>query len=160
TWAAHDASITCLAVSHDGVQVASAGTQWSRANGGEVRVWEATTGKSLATMHTREPVASLAFGSLDKLAIGTGQAEVGQIELRDWAKAEIQSGLKGHSGPVMALAFSSDGSTLVSGGSDHTVRIWDLATGKERNPLSQQHGPATGVAFAPDGRSVAALTGP
>ena len=160
TWTAHDAAVTCLAVSRDGAQVASAGTQWTRATGGEVRVWESTTGKSLASLHTQEPVASLAFGAADQLAIGTGQAEVGPIEVHDWAKGQILSGLKGHSGPVMALAFGSGGRILASGGSDHTVRIWEVATSKERNPLSLQHGPAAGVAFAPDSRSVAVLTGP
>jgi WD40 repeat protein/serine/threonine protein kinase len=159
TWAAHDAVVTCLAVSRDGAQVASASTQWSKAKGGEVYVWDVANSKSLATLHTREPVASLAFGSSDILAVGTGQAEVGQIEIHDWAKGRAPNVLKGHGGPVMALAFSSDAGTLASGGSDHSVLIWDVASEKELNPLHHPRGSATAVAIAPDGRSVAALIG-
>jgi serine/threonine-protein kinase len=159
TWTAHDAAVTCLAASSDGAQVASASTQWSKAKGGELCVWDSASGKAIATLHTREPVASLAFGSFDLIAAGTGQAEVGQIELYDWAKSQSLPVLKGHGGPVMALAFGNNGSTLASGGSDHSVRIWDVATKKERSPLLHSHGSATAVAFSPDSHSVAVLIG-
>jgi WD40 repeat protein len=38
--------------------------------------------------------------------------------------------------------------------------MWDTASGKEKDPLARQHGPATAVAFAPDSGSLAVLTGP
>jgi FOG: WD40 repeat len=38
--------------------------------------------------------------------------------------------LRGHSGWVNTLAFTSDGKRLVSG-SDSTVRVWDISTGTE-----------------------------
>lgn len=36
----------------------------------------------------------------------------------------------GHTDVVHSLAFSSNGSVLVSGGADDTVRMWDTVTGK------------------------------
>src|SRR5262249_40866305 len=39
--------------------------------------------------------------------------------------------LVGHIGWVRSLQFSSDGNKALSGGSDLTVRTWDLTTGKE-----------------------------
>ena len=37
--------------------------------------------------------------------------------------------LTGHSGWVMSVAFSRDGTRIVSGSSDTFVKIWDVATG-------------------------------
>ncbi|HEY9874810.1 MAG TPA: hypothetical protein V6D12_15335 [Candidatus Obscuribacterales bacterium] len=36
----------------------------------------------------------------------------------------------GHCHSVVAVAFSSDGQTLVSGSEDTTIKIWDLRTGE------------------------------
>jgi WD40 repeat protein len=40
-------------------------------------------------------------------------------------KAEQQSA---HSGWVMSVAFSPDGSTIVSGSLDMTIKVWDAGT--------------------------------
>ena len=46
--------------------------------------------------------------------------------------------LTGHGGRVAAVAVSADGRRAVSGGSDGTVRVWDLATGKQIASASQR----------------------
>ena len=42
--------------------------------------------------------------------------------------------LKGHEGPVYAVAFTPDAKTLVSAGDDGTVRLWEAATGAPALP--------------------------
>ena len=39
--------------------------------------------------------------------------------------------LTGHSEGVCVVAFSGDGTRIVSGSKDHLVKIWDTATGAE-----------------------------
>jgi WD40 repeat protein len=39
--------------------------------------------------------------------------------------------LKGHTGWVNSVAFSSDGTQIVSGSGDESVRVWDASTGFE-----------------------------
>jgi WD40 repeat protein len=58
-------------------------------------------------------------------------------------------------GYVHAVAFAPDGKTLATGSSDGVVKLWDVATGKERRTLRGHRGNICSVAFAPDGRTLA-----
>jgi WD40 repeat protein len=64
--------------------------------------------------------------------------------------------LKGHgyNQTVYSVAFSSDGTKLLSNGLDGTVRLWDLATGKDSELVSGNYA-AGAVNFSPDGHWLA-----
>src|SRR5262249_46336962 len=57
---------------------------------------------------------------------------------------------------LRTLAFSPDGATLAGGGDDGRLRLWDVATGKEKQIFPADGSRVRSVAFAPDGKTVAA----
>ena len=62
-----------------------------------------------------------------------------------------------HLGQVNALAFGPDGRTLYTGGSDNTVRVWDLDRGTERTRFTWPVGTKVlSMAVCPDGLRAAA----
>jgi WD40 repeat protein len=75
----------------------------------------------------------------------------------------IAAQITGHTGPVDALTFSPDGTTLASASWDGTIRLWEAATGHPRGrpitghaqPADWAPDPVTGVAFSPDGKTLA-----
>ena len=66
--------------------------------------------------------------------------------------------LKGHTEIIRCVAFAPDGQTLASGSDDHTVKLWDLATGQPRATIPLNDG-VRSVAFAPGGQTLAIACG-
>jgi WD40 repeat protein len=58
-------------------------------------------------------------------------------------------------GDSPVIAFSPDSKTIISGGFDKTVRIWDVATGKLRYPILQHDAPISSLTFSPKGETIA-----
>ncbi|HEU0089615.1 MAG TPA: hypothetical protein VFQ77_18550, partial [Pseudonocardiaceae bacterium] len=50
-----------------------------------------------------------------------------------------------------SVAYSPDGTHLLSGGDDGSVRVWDAATGAPVHQLSGHTGAVWSVAYSPDG---------
>jgi WD40 repeat protein len=63
--------------------------------------------------------------------------------------------LKGHDGPVHAVAFSPDGRWLASASGDRTIKLWKVSTWQPARTLSGHIEDVNAVAFSPDGRWLA-----
>jgi parallel beta-helix repeat protein len=63
--------------------------------------------------------------------------------------------LTGHTSYVNSVAFSPDGRLLASGSLDDTIKLWEVASGREVRTLSGHTSWVNSVAFSPDGRLLA-----
>ena len=57
----------------------------------------------------------------------------------------------GHNSCASAVAFSPDGTQLLSGSFDHTLRLWDAASGECLQAFKGHESLVASVAFSPDG---------
>ncbi|EMD36793.1 hypothetical protein CERSUDRAFT_95063 [Gelatoporia subvermispora B] len=76
------------------------------------------------------------------------QLERGDTRMRRLLRQAL---LEGHTNRVHTVTFSSDGTHIMSGSSDGTIRIWDAITGQTLlKPLHGHTAPVNSVAFSPD----------
>ena len=155
----HTDCVKAIAFSLDGATLASVSDGLSYGHH-SVRLWDVATGRERTVLkgHTKSscPIAFSPDGAT--LASGSDGLSYGHhsVWLRDVATAHIiRSELTAHTGKVTAIAFSSDGATLASGSVDHTVRLWDVATGRERAVLTGHTDCVEAIAFSPDGATLA-----
>lgn len=103
-------------------------------------------GKWLAVFGSESPARDAFLTPLD--ADGRPEFDGRKVAWRTWRVG---------AGSVRALAFAPDGRTLATGGSDHVVRVWDVATQKLKATLYVAPPPLAGetpadwLAFTPDG---------
>lgn len=132
---------TCLAYSSDGKFLATGG------NGNQIALWDAATGKEIhrwkghVDFHDSVDARSKDFFVHRAYVFYQPAAGANGTEAR---------------GMIFDLAFSPDNKTLASVACDGKVRLWDVATGKQRLAAGGHVSPlVTSVAFSSDGKFVA-----
>jgi len=142
----HQDEVNCVVVSPDGFRVATGSKDRS------VRVWDLSIGTCTLILegHT---------GPVNALAVtpdGVRIVSCGDGEIKAW---DISSGaclytVKSHW--IKTVVVTPDGRWILTGSDDHTVRIWDLATGRYLRTLAKHESGVNVLALKPDGKSVLA----
>jgi len=100
-----------------------------------------------------KPLLRCCFDPADRYIYSAGQhRNIWRVPLTEDSEGENITELAGHDGWVLALAASSDGNTLVSGGSDGQLIWWSPEGDKPkiRKQLEAHDGWVRDIAFSPD----------
>jgi WD40 repeat protein len=124
----HGKGISCLALTTDGLTLATGGDD------GSIKLWDVASRKGRRTIGAnRGSVYSVCFAPDGKRLVSTGATEARLWEpgtgkaLRTWT----------HDGfLVRSAVFTPDGKGIVTGGWDGSARLWDAQTGEQRGHFS------------------------
>jgi RNA polymerase sigma factor (sigma-70 family) len=132
-----------------------------------VVIWEFPSGRELRQIPLPGPPGyhklavspdgkTLAVADTTPKAAGAGKN--GEVTLWDPGTGKLRSKLvlEGMADLLTVVDFGPDGQTLVTKNPDGTVRLWDLATGRERGRFPSGYNIAPTYSFSPDGKVLAA----
>jgi RNA polymerase sigma factor (sigma-70 family) len=129
----------------------------------DVKLWDAGTGRELATLSGHaEGIRSLAVSADGKVLATGSQGNRGEPKTRTvrlWDLAAAKELITEHaielSDDAMAMAFSPDGKTLAAGLHEGDIKLFDVATGKERLTWKGHPDWVMSLAYSPDGKILA-----
>jgi WD40 repeat protein len=128
---------------------------WDTQTSGQVTS-DGGTGKTTAEMQTESTFTDAGWD----FTTPVWTIDEGMDYPRLWWDAETGQEIRtfrGHTGQVRSVAFSPDGTRVLTGSSDETAKLWDAETGQEIRTFLGHTGWVVSVAFSPDGKRV--LTG-
>ena len=146
--AGHTAAVKALAFSTDGARLVSGSLDKT------VIVWDVQNfgraGPVLTTPSAVHGVAVVSEGKQIATAGADNLIRVWTVPAEGVDNAQPQREIKGHGGPVHSLVtVQANGSQLLSGSQDGTVRLWSVADGKQLRSMNHG-GPVVSVAVRPD----------
>ena len=167
----HTDSVTSLVYSPDGNTVATA-SGGRHSNDGTVRLWNTKTGETQAILTGHHRINAIAYASDGKTltsqqtnGVRSWDAKTGKHKTTRIHKVKDTPTEYSHAGGISA--YSSDGSTVATVGSFHTVQLLDARTGKRKKTLKhtnyldwiymmitdREYG-IDAMAFSPDGNTI------
>ncbi|GLZ29034.1 hypothetical protein Lesp02_12240 [Lentzea sp. NBRC 105346] len=151
--AGHTDYVNAALFTPDGKRLVTAGKNKT------VRIWDLSNRREprqvalLDIGHNAHSLAMTPDGR--RIAVGGGGTLAAQVWDISGTPAKIAT-VRGHTDVIYSVALSADGGTLATGSWDHTVKLWDVATGQELSTVGGFTLNVKPVAFSPTGHTLAA----
>ena len=129
-----------------------------------LRLWDAESGELRQTIDgLQQPALGLAWSRDGQLlAVCTGDStrptKKGAVRIYDSA-GNLRFSLEGHLRVIAAVAFAPDAQTCATASADETIKLWNLADGKELRTLEGHTRPVNSLIYLPDGTGLIACSG-
>lgn len=160
----HKKSISSLAISPDGTEIVSSGSD------GLLKIWSLATGSLRATLDAyeqiesslsstqqqRQGISDVAWSSDGKYIVCGGDDKI----VRVWhaKRLELLCEFEGHTSFIFCVTFNPNTTLAVSGSFDESVRMWDLQKKRCHRTIAAHSEAVTGVAFNRDGSILASCS--
>jgi WD40 repeat protein len=152
TFIGHLDGVSSIVISPDGKLLATG--SWDKT----VKLWDMTSGWQQKTWFEHKGCVRSVVFSPDGTLLATGSSDC-KIHLWQIASGKKIRTIRAYR-DVLNLTFSPDGTTIASGGWDYfgsgsTLRLWDVASGKQLPWLENYTKTVHSLAFSPDGKLLA-----
>ena len=118
-----------------------------------VRGFSTGWGACFRTVFMNEDICSLAYWE-NTVAVGL----LSDIIILNAVTGSKITVLSGHTGLVFSLAFLPDGTSLVSGSWDNTIKLWDMQTGGVVKTFQGHTNIILSVSISPNSTTIASVS--
>lgn len=146
--------IAAIAFSSAGDEIAASGYH-------EVTIWNATSGALVRRVkNVPQRVQGLDYSADGKLlaVVGGTPGSFGEVKLFNPADGALVKDLGSMSDVAFCVAFNPAGTKLAVGGADRTIRVYDVASGKQEILIEDHADWVAGLAWSADGTRLASAS--
>jgi len=140
----HDRPVTCVAITNNGSVIASGDVD------GRVLLWNAadasTVDYAAELQAAIKAISRKQIKPLDKPSLKVKAQALVNADL----SRNSDSPPRAHADQLRVVNFSNDGRSLLTGGDDYLIRVWDTATAKPQSILRGHGGPVWDARFLDD----------
>jgi WD40 repeat protein len=157
----HANMVWSAAYSRDGRRIVSC-SRTSPSGSAVIYLWDGADGRLLFESRWDGNTAPEVLFSPDGQSYAAISGE-GAVQIRRTATGAVLPGPPADYGAIKSMSYSLDGATLMLGGRNGQLHLWDVAAGRSRGPiLHHQSGVVNGViysGFSDDGQTFVSLDG-